>query len=378
MATNNAANNVTAAVGKVLMGAGIGVASTYSAATYPSSAGTSGNLLSSDGTNWVSTPPLVKTISGNTGGALIPTAGNWSIQSNSINGLTPSFIGSGSTLSLVLVDGSDNIFIGRVSGKAGHTANNNVALGTGALQNVTSAQSNAIVGFAAGNAITSGQYNVAVGRNALSQVSTSNGSTAIGQEALGGATGPGNSALGYRCLASVTTGQTNACLGYTCGSNYVGAESNNILLQHPGVAAESNVMRLGFQGSGIGQVNQCFIAGINGVTITAGATTLCDANGKLGTVVSSIRYKENVNDINDNLSILDLRPVEFNYKSDDSKTKAFGFIAEEVEKIIPELCIYGLDGEIESVKYHEMSALLLKEIQRLNERILRLEEKMTK
>lgn len=54
MATNNAANNATAATGKVLQGAGVGVASTYSTSTYPSTAGTSGNVLTSDGTNWTS------------------------------------------------------------------------------------------------------------------------------------------------------------------------------------------------------------------------------------------------------------------------------------------------------------------------------------
>lgn len=54
MPTNNAINQPTAAAGKVLQGAGDGVASTFSTATYPSTAGTSGNVLTSNGTNWVS------------------------------------------------------------------------------------------------------------------------------------------------------------------------------------------------------------------------------------------------------------------------------------------------------------------------------------
>lgn len=57
MVTNNATNVATAASGKVLQGAGVGVAPTFSTATYPSTAGTSGNVLTSNGTNWSSSAP---------------------------------------------------------------------------------------------------------------------------------------------------------------------------------------------------------------------------------------------------------------------------------------------------------------------------------
>ena len=66
MVTNNAANNVTATTGKVLQGAGVGVASTFSTATYPSTATGTGTLLRADGTNWTvttSTYPTTNAVS---------------------------------------------------------------------------------------------------------------------------------------------------------------------------------------------------------------------------------------------------------------------------------------------------------------------------
>ncbi len=60
--------------------------------------------------------------------------------------------------------------------------------------------------------------------------------------------------------------------------------------------------------------------------------------------------------------ILDLRPVSFTYKSDANHTKQFGLIAEEVNKVMPALVVRGADGQIETVKYHELATLLLNEL----------------
>jgi hypothetical protein len=72
---------------------------------------------------------------------------------------------------------------------------------------------------------------------------------------------------------------------------------------------------------------------------------------------------------------MDLRPVTFNYKSDKSKELTYGLIAEEVEDIYPELVIYK-DDKPESLKYHELPIILLKEIQRLNKMISELYERI--
>jgi hypothetical protein len=74
------------------------------------------------------------------------------------------------------------------------------------------------------------------------------------------------------------------------------------------------------------------------------------------------------------LSVLDLRPVQFNYKSDENKEINYGLIAEEVAKDFPYLAIYK-DGQPETVKYHELCVFLLAEIQRLETRVTMLEAK---
>ncbi len=117
------------------------------------------------------------------------------------------------------------------------------------------------------------------------------------------------------------------------------------------------------------------MAGIHGATVT-GSAVLVSTTGQLGDIVSSIKVKENIEDISKTKqSILDCRPVSFNYKSDDQKTKCFGMIAEEVEKVFPDLVLYK-DGEPYSIKYHEMPALLLNEIQNLKKEIAELKTKI--
>src|SRR5207302_114720 len=116
----------------------------------------------------------------------------------------------------------------------------------------------------------------------------------------------------------------------------------------------------------IGIQTRNFQAGIFGSGPIVGAAVLVDANGQLGTIPSSIRYKENVQDMQEaSHAILSLRPVTFNYKSDESKSKQFGLIAEEVHAVLPALVVRGADGEIETVKYHELAVLLLNELIKL-------------
>ena len=73
---------------------------------------------------------------------------------------------------------------------------------------------------------------------------------------------------------------------------------------------------------------------------------------------------------------MSFRPVVFNYKSDESKIKKYGLIAEVVEKIMPDLVAYDVDGQVETVKYLDLPVLLLNEIQKLSARIKLLEEKL--
>jgi hypothetical protein len=109
----------------------------------------------------------------------------------------------------------------------------------------------------------------------------------------------------------------------------------------------------------------------------SGVPVVVDSTGLLGTVVSSIRYKENVEDLKDASSpLLYLRPVMFNYKSRPGEFKQPGLIAEEVESVMPNLVVYNKEGLVETVKYHDLPVLLLNELQKALKRIEALEEKL--
>ncbi len=190
---------------------------------------------------------------------------------------------------------------------------------------------------------------------------TGSTNTAVGYEALlPNTTGSSNTAVGSEALQNLATGTNNIALGSSAGISLTLANSNNIDIGNTGTAGDSGAIKIGAGGT----QTTCFIAGINGVTISpAGSAVFVNSNGQLGTVNSSIRYKENVANISEESSpILDLRPVSFSYKSDETHTKQFGLIAEEVYDVFPALVLRGADGQIETVKYHELATLLLNEL----------------
>jgi hypothetical protein len=116
---------------------------------------------------------------------------------------------------------------------------------------------------------------------------------------------------------------------------------------------------------------------------------MIDSNGNLGTISSSRRYKEDIQDMGDTSSgLLRLRPVTFRYKqpfNDGSKPMQYGLIAEEVAEVYPDLVARTADGRIETVKYQVLDSMLLNELQKQNaaiaaqqEQIRSLEERLAK
>jgi hypothetical protein len=139
----------------------------------------------------------------------------------------------------------------------------------------------------------------------------------------------------------------------------------NIEIGNAGVPAESDTIRIWTNGT----QTKAFVAGIHGVTTgLAGAAVLVDANGQLGTVSSSRRYKEDIQPMADASDrLLKLRTVKFRYKQPDAqgdKPIQYGLIAEEVAGVFPELIVRNLKGEPETVAYHILPALLLNEYQK--------------
>ena len=88
-----------------------------------------------------------------------------------------------------------------------------------------------------------------------------------------------------------------------------------------------------------------------------------DNTGKIGYQVSSAKYKDNIVDMESVDWLYRLRPVNFTYKTDDSKLKQYGLIAEEVEKVKPEFVSYNKDGSPETVSYSFMISPLIKAVQ---------------
>ena len=62
--------------------------------------------------------------------------------------------------------------------------------------------------------------------------------------------------------------------------------------------------------------------------------------------------------------LMKLRPVSFRYKDDPSGILQYGLVAEEVERVYPELVTRGTDGKVQSVRYWEFTAMLLNELQK--------------
>ena len=157
------------------------------------------------------------------------------------------------------------------------------------------------------------------------------------------------------------------------GSNnvYVGALVD-------GAESESGTMRLGRPG----WLTRAFISGIRGVATGAAnaVPVVIDANGQLGTISSSRRFKEDIRDMGDSSGRLyDLRPVTFRYTqayTDGSKPINYGLVAEEVADIFPELAARGADGQIETVHYETLNVLLLNELQAQQRRIEKLEQQI--
>src|SRR5204863_6102174 len=171
-------------------------------------------------------------------------------------------------------------------------------------------------------------------------------------------TGNLNVALGVNSLLRNTTGSSNIALGVNAGGNLTIGNSN-IDIGNPGVAAEANTTRVGTQGT----QRRAFIAGISGTAIT-GTPVVVNASGQLGVAASSERFKDEIKPMNSvSEAILALQPVTFRYKKtiDPDRIPQFGLVAEEVAKVNPDLVARDAKGEVYTVRYEAVNAMLLNE-----------------
>jgi len=276
-----------------------------------------------------------------------------------------------------------NVYIGSLSGSTGvGTGANNVGVGVNTLKAITSGSLNVAIGAGAmSTGVLTGSSNVSIGVNNLSATTSGAGNVSIGQSSMNAnTTGQSNTVVGNNSMINVAgAANFNIILGDTVGNAYTTTESSNILINGGSVIGESNTLRIGVgTGTGNRQLNAAFIFGIFGKTVgVSGIPVVVDNTGQFGTVVSSLKFKENIENISDITSrIRMLRPVVFNYKGKSDKEKCYGLIAEEVNEIFPELVVRDLEGDILSIKYQELPILLLKELQKALKRIEFLESKI--
>jgi len=99
--------------------------------------------------------------------------------------------------------------------------------------------------------------------------------------------------------------------------------------------------------------------------MVTGDAVLVSSTGQLGMMMSSARYKRDIHDMDAASSnLMKLRPVTFVYKQDPKGERQYGLIAEEVARVYPELVVYGTDGKVVSIRYHELIPMLLNETQK--------------
>jgi hypothetical protein len=239
------------------------------------------------------------------------------------------------------------------------------AVGFQALANATGAFGNSAFGYQALVNNTTGGGNTANGLRALFSNSTGINNTANGGQALYyNTSGESNTASGINALVDNTTGSDNTAIGQSAlQANTTG--NNNIALgalAGGGITTADNVIAIGHVGFNVN--NTCFIGNIRGVTTGApdAIPVVIDSVGQLGTMSSSRRFKRDIKPM-DNVSegILALKPVTFHYKNDTIDRPQFGLIAEEVAEANPDLVVRDENGEIYTVRYDAVNAMLLNE-----------------
>jgi hypothetical protein len=282
--------------------------------------------------------------------------------------------------------GNDNTATGLLALNSNTTGNLNTATGSNALSGNTTGFRNMANGADALSFNTTGSRNTADGFGALEFNSTGSNNTATGVFALNGnnvlTTGSNNTADGLNALRNNTTGDNNPALGYQAGINLTTGSNNiDIGANVGGRAGDANTIRIGARANGLSIQRTAFIQGISGAMVANGVGVIVGPTGQLGTVQSSKRFKEAIKPMDKaSEAILALKPVIFRYKKelDPEKIPQFGLIAEEVEKVNPELVARDEEGKIMSVRYEAVNAMLLNEFLkahgRMEEQDKRIEE----
>jgi hypothetical protein len=293
----------------------------------------------------------------NTIGAFNTAVGAGTLLANAADNNTAT--GAGALLSNST--GAQNTANGVFTLALNNTGSFNTASGFEALFSNTAGQFNAAFGHGALDFNTTGSQNTALGASTLQSNTVGEDNTAVGGSALFANTGGHNTAVGWAALINNTTGTNNIALGASSGANVITA---------------SNVICIGANIAGEDENGSCYIGGIAGSTSSNGAAVFINAAGKLGTVTSSRRFKEEIQPMDKTSEALfSLNPVRFHYRKDidPAGTSQLGLVAEDVEKVNPDLVVRDKEGKPYSVRYDQVNAMLLNEFLKEHRKVEKLE-----
>ena len=319
----------------------------------------------------------------NTEGYSNSAVGAFTLQSNS-TGHSNTAMGSLALSSNTT--GTENTAIGKSALYFNTGGYSNTANGVEALYFNTTGYGNTAIGRSALRANTTGRVNVAMGDAALAQNTTGEDNTAIGFYALeGNRTGKNNTASGALALGNTLYSENNTAIGHRAGFNFNNGWNNTFLGANTGASADdmfnciaigesvtctaSNQARIGNTST-----QSLFFSGVYNSTTSSSANMVVDGFGQIMRSTSSARYKADIEDLDINTEqIYQLQARS--YTSINDGQKYFGLVAEEVDKVIPELVEYAKEKEViagsqsdhlipDAVRYPMLSVLLLKEMQK--------------
>ncbi|MGB8367049.1 MAG: tail fiber domain-containing protein, partial [Candidatus Babeliales bacterium] len=325
--------------------------------------GTENTFVGIEAGNFTMTAPAIRNsafgvlaLTNNTSG-FGNTAGGFSALRNNEDGTENTAFGSNALRENR--SGISNTAMGQGSLRFNVSGIRNSGLGDNSLNTNITGNNNTATGFGACGFNLTGDANTGCGFFAVNQNELGSGNTGVGEAALRDVQGNRNIALGQRAGRNLAEGDDNIYIGAAAG----GFLDNSV--------TESLQIRIG------SSQTDCYIQGIFG---NPGAEedvpVFVSENGKLTTaVISSLRYKNDVIDMGTTSEgLMELRPVTFSYKHENSNKRHYGLIAEEVKKVFPELVVQDNNGNVYSVRYHELPAMLLNELQKDRETIKLLQD----
>ena len=251
----------------------------------------------------------------------------------------------------------------------------NTGIGSFVLFNNTTGAQNMAMGDSALLANTSGSQNIAIGVSALRNSNASH-NVAIGQNALLlDNTGSLNVAIGQGALLS-TSADGNTAIGDNAGGNVTGGSNICIGAEVRGTSGDTNTIRIGDNLPGMQGQSACYIGGIYTQAAVGGLSVFVNPDGKLGTTVSSRRFKQDIKPMNEaSEALFALKPVTFRYRKeiDPAGIPQFGLVAEDVEKVSADLVGRDSEGKVAMVRYDQVNAMLLNEFLKEHYKVEKLE-----